>query len=138
MKDKLNLLYFFVSISFLLGACGDDDDDDSADPLVGTWESVSFSQTDCDNLLPDVLDFPCGGCFINVFRSDGTMTSRAVVPGVLDESAEGTYTVDGDMLNLCDENGANCTQSSLEQSGDELSIISEIEGCTFTVKLERS
>lgn len=132
---KLHLLIATLS-GFLLFSCGDDDDD-VEDPIVGSWKSTTFSLTDCDDGAPDLLDFACGGCIESQYNSDGTFTSRILIPAVLDLTTEGTYSTNGNTLTSCNVSTSICEDDSFTIVGDVLTISGRLEGCNVIFKLER-
>jgi len=137
MRVFKKLFISIITLSIILSSCGDDDDDNNGHPIVGTWESTTFSQTDCDSLIPDIVDFSCGSCFINEFNADGTFSSTINVPGVLNESLDGTYMISSSTLTTCDANGENCEDSTFNLSGDNLVIMGIEGGCTLSVNFMR-
>ena len=126
-----------LSMGFLLSSCGDDDDDNDS-PIVGEWRSSVFSIRDCEDGSGDILDFSCGGCFTNDYGNDGSFSSRVLIPGSLDSTQVGTYTITGNMITTCDENGENCETSTFTIDDDELLLMGEGLGCTLEVNFDRS
>ena len=122
----------------IMWSCGDDDDDDDTSPLVGSWTSTTLSITDCEDGSVDIVDLGCGGCFSNDFNSDGTFSTRVLVPGSIDSTMMGIYTTSGNVLTTCDEDGNNCETSNFSVSGDMLLLSTEGLGCLLEVDLERS
>ena len=139
MRYFSNLFAFLLlSTGFLLSSCGDDDDDDDDNAIVGEWRSTVFSVRDCEDGSNDNLDFPCGGCFTNDYGNDGSFSSRVLIPGSLDSTQVGTYTISGNMITTCDENGENCETSTFTIDEDELLLMGEGLGCILEVNFERS
>lgn len=123
------------TILLIISSCGDDDEEG----IVGEWRSESFSITGCSDGSSDIVNFPCGGCFTNEYNSEGGFSGRILIPGSLDSTYVGIYTIDGDMLTTCDENGANCETVMFTISDGELTISGEGLGCdNLEISLERS
>lgn len=127
-----------VTLLIIISSCGDDDDDDNADPILGTWNLTTFSLTNCENNGPDLLDFACGNCISNEFKSDGNFTSRIFIPAQLDSMITGTYSINGSNLTTCDQDGNNCENSTFMITDNMLAITTPFLGCESIQNFDRN
>ncbi len=129
--------FLTIVLSLVLGfgimSCGDDDE--VGNSIVGTWSAVDVVRMDCTNPNSDgtiTLDCPTF-CLITTFNSNGTASSTYTDPNSGSRTDGGTYTVDGNVLTQCDDNG--CESVTFVISGDTLtiSVFEEDSDCNLTV-----
>lgn len=145
-----NLTYFFFVISLCclaLVSCGDDEPT-FADELVGTWNLLSITATGCDD-PSDNLDFDFGtsGCTTfmgaeictngtytftsgGTYRTGGSISSGSQI--LVDLSAGGTYTVDGNSVTICDDADSDCGTATVTIANDRMTVVTTDDGCTAT------
>lgn len=130
-------------------SCGGDDD--TAD-IVGKWEVVKFSATNCDDNDDNVtIDLSNGNCFdedgievcIDIefeFKSDGRLNVKATTIFFGTETSETTtynYSIDGNSITVCEGNN-DCSTDTYSVNGDTLNFKFEDEdNCEVTVTARR-
>lgn len=140
---KLPFLAIF-SAFFLLLSCGDDDDS-----IAGTYRLTSFSTTNCDDPEENInFDFSaddgctsllgvsvCGDGTITLTESGGfSFTLNITTLGqTFSETGSGTYTIDGNMITICD--GTECQSSTFTLGSGRitLSYSEEDDSCIVTM-----
>lgn len=143
---KIFSFFFFVLSICLFTSCGSDDS------VEGKWTLVSFSYTDCVD--PDDNEVEAGysatacteqssdDCFHQEFDflSNGTLQITATdnFGGSVDvDTNSGTYTVDGDMITICE--GGDCENGTYSISGDVLTLtLDDIDECSLVVRMTKS
>jgi hypothetical protein len=154
MQFKFPLLLLLAALVLPFSSCNNDDEDDGgggASPSVeGMWQISYLSNTNCtdeyDNIVLDLTDAPCfdffgvESCFdieMN-FKADGsfvqTTTTEATFMGQTTtdtETEEGTYSINGSTITLCDSDG-DCDDGEFTISGNNITITTqanETDGC---------
>ena len=120
MKLK-QLMCAFFACAILFSACKKDDET-SNDDVVGTWNAVSYTSSDCDDPDDDgTVDASLLACndpaallcteISYVLKADGTFDNEivAIVLGIdASETLTGTYTTSGDEVELCTTGVSDC------------------------------
>lgn len=87
----MSLLLGLVCVVTVFSACGGDDDDESSNPLVGTWwiRYIEKGKYHSYEELTFNADLTCS---VNEYNEDGELK--------LSYSDKGTYKIDGDYLTI--------------------------------------
>lgn len=130
----MQIKQFFIALcalSLLFTACKKDDETSTND-FVGTWNAVTFVNSDCNDTAENgALDASTLACtdpnallcteISYVFKDDGTFDNEvvAILFGMdFSETLTGDYTVSGDEVELCI--ASDCITGSI--SGDQFTL----------------
>ncbi len=137
--------------SFLI-ACGGDDEDES---IAGTYTITFFSSTGCmdpvDNITFDfstndgcttLLGVEVCGDGTMTLTEGGTFTISLTVSGggqSFNTSATGNYTVDGNTITVCEDDGSSCETATFSLGSGELTITvpDPDDTCVYTFRGEK-
>lgn len=131
---------FYTVIGLLAFSCSKEEEDPTPD-IVGRWKAIDITRENCDDPVHNqVFEYNCPDyCDIIEFKEDGTLIDTYTDSnngGT--EVSEGTYSISGDILTICDLNG-NCRSSTFKIDGNILISNSKEEslGCDIIGTSER-
>ena len=133
---KLSTLFLGICVLLFLGCSNDDED--FLTPLVGTWETSTFTTSGCNDPL-DNETINCTGapCISVTINSNSTYTLQ----NNLDQSSDaGTVTVTATTITLCETGATDCEAETYSLSGDKLTVTFTEDtspGCLFTIVLTK-
>ena len=104
-----NLLSTLLVFSFLF-TIGCEDDDASADTLVGVWNMTSFSITMDGETL--TIDAESDYSIVMIFNEDGTFSNQGVMEGE-SHSESGTWSTSGNKLTVITEDVQEGTETEI-------------------------
>jgi len=111
--------------------CGDDDDETSSNPLIGTWELTKDVYSECTDSSEDgIVNYTCTAtdCITSTFTSN-TITAKAIGDN-LEISASATYSISGSKITINSDFGTDVAEFSV--SGNTLNLTyekDEDDGC---------
>ncbi len=147
LQSKLFYLLFLFSLS-LVFSCGSDDDS-----IEGTYKIISFMTAGCDDPEENFnFDFSANdGCSTVLGQEvcgDGTMTLSAsgtfvfeitvtVIGQSFTQSGNGSYTIDGNTITICDGSECETTTFTLGSGVITLKFTDSDDSCTLTIRGEK-
>lgn len=128
----------------LVSACSDNDQaKTSASPLAGTWALTHFIITDCNEEGENTeYEVSCTSqnCSKITITKNGAFKTELTIGGHT-EVDQGTYIINGNSLQICDQTGAECSPAVFELTNEKNTLmIEEVDGetaCTAIAIYER-
>ncbi|MCA6074752.1 lipocalin family protein [Fulvivirga sedimenti] len=138
MKNLIISILLLLSVLFTFSSCNKDDDETTPDaPLVNTWKVTSEVYSSCDDPSNNSNStYSCSDteCFTFTFRKDNTVRLVLIFAGATFLDIEGTYTVSGDKVNICQFD--LCQEMRYQITGNTLTLTGNDEdGCDFKYTL---
>lgn len=148
MKN-LTYLLFLAFLSIAITSCGDDEPT-LEEQIIGTWNLLSLTTSGCDDPSDNLdLDFGTSGCATimgeelctnatytftsgGAFRTGGSISAGSQI--LLDLSGGGTFTVEGNMVTICDEVDDECDTATVTVVDDRMTVrtTSSDDNCSGT------
>lgn len=143
MKSILTSIAVIFSVVVLTSSCNDDKESSPSNPIVGTWVLETITMSGCDD-DDENGNFSLGctatTCSKVTTTKDGKFSSSTTLGGIT-VNDNGTYAVSGNSLEICVDNGTDCstTQFQLSNSNNNLTMkeTDEETGCLTTAVYKR-
>ena len=126
MKSILKSVVVIFSIILLTASCNDDKESSPSNPIVGTWVLETITMSGCDDDDENgsySLGCTATTCSKVTTTKDGKFSTSTTLGGVT-VNDNGTYSVTGNSLAICVDNGTDCstTEFLLSSNNNNLTM----------------
>lgn len=114
-------------------------EEETPNPLLGTWVGARVTQSDCDDPIDNwSQNVPCDNtdCVKITFLSHGVLSYEQTLSGTK-EVFDGTYTISGKNVTICADGSCKTHRYTITANTLSLSNNDNSSGCTRISRFER-